>query len=212
MHPPPGSLVAEGVGVVDDGQRAAGIAVGAVGLGVLGWVLYPAIKRQLSGVKPQSISFAPNPPSTNAPFSVAMAASGQGGAQLAAQGVIVQQDGLVGGHLWSSAATAQAVNNEYWSTYDSTSGTPAQQAAAAEAAVAGISAQVSARVAVATAAGNGAVTLNLYSEGLIGGTYTIAVWVAPSTGKLLVADPVGTPFSTLQRSPVPYLAVQLVLP
>lgn len=192
--------------------RTVGIVGGLAGAGVLGWALYPTIARSLSGITPLTIAFQPAQPTANNPFAVVVSARGKPGAQLATQGAVIQPNGQVGGHLWSSASTAAAVSETYWNTYDSTTGTDLQKAAAAEAAVSAISAQPSARVTMATAGSDGTATMTLYSEPLLAGTYTIAAWIAvPPASALIVQDAVGTAFSALQRSPAPYLALQAVL-
>lgn len=190
--------------------QGLGIAGGLTGAALLAWGLAPSISRSLSGVTPLTLDFQPQQPAATQPFAAIVAARGQSGAQLAAQGAVVA-NGQVGAHFWSSNATAESASQQYWSVYNQTVGTSAQKAAAAEASVAALSTEPSARLALGTAGSNGTAQLTLYSEALNPGTYTILAWVAKAGSSLLVPDAVGTPLASLERSSVPYIALQLVL-
>lgn len=190
--------------------RSFGLITGAAGIGLLSWALYPTIARSFSGTTPVSVRLIPNPPVAGQAFAVSVTAQGAAGAQIAAQGCVIESSyGVVGGHLWASAGTAAQINAQYFSVLDSTAGTPAQQAAAAEDAVAAASQNPANRLGTANAASDGSAAITLYSSPLAAGTYTIMVFVAKSPSGLIVSDPVGTKQSALQRAPAAYLAMQV---
>lgn len=174
-------------------KKDLGLAAIVAGGALIAYDLTKGGTKTASGNEVAFAAINVNPPSPQAQqaFSLAVTLSNPTATQFpyGIQATIVQGNGKIGGHLWSSGAIAQMADAAYNTAYNNAGGGQAGTVAGDQA-VAQMAALAADRVVYVDIAGGAQGSATLYGDPLEAGTYTVYIFAmaSPPANTLIIGD------------------------